>query len=771
MADLGIEFRKPRTPPPSAGATTLLKVEGMDCGNCAQSVTTALRSVSHVFLATVDLQTRTARVLWNSPIPGKTESLLQAVRLAGYKASLVSSNQAASSPAGFHSWQRSLQIGVPATALLLAAEWVFGLGMNQIFRWIAFLIASLIQFSLGKRFFIGAWRQLRVGKSTMDTLVSLGSGSAWLFSTWALINAPHLHLFFTESVTILTLISLGHWLEARMSERAGDALKTLLSLSPSSARKLQADDSEQEVAVQSLALDDRIALRPGDRVPVDVIITEGRSTLDESMLTGEPLPISKSTGASLFAGTINRDGYLIARVTAVGEATTLAHIAATVRRAQSSRASVQRLADQVSSVFVPVVVIIALLTATYWLTRFDTAIQIQTILAGWLWSAHTMASPAVAALTATCAVLIVACPCAMGLATPVALMAGINAAARRGILIRDAIALEKSGSITAVAFDKTGTLTTGEPTLSLCLRLSEFTHSDDTLLSLAATLAAPSNHPLSRAILRAATIANLKAAPAPDPAFQWRELPGLGIQAFIGSGPLRQQMFLGSLQWMESLNLDVTGARAQTQAAATQGEAVVLLANTTEVIGFLTIADSIRPEARTLIQRLINSGRSVHLLSGDSDAACLWVAKAVGIPEDKVHALCSPEDKLNFLKKIQAQGHRVAFVGEGINDSPALAAADLGIAVGRATDMARDAADIVLLRPGLLPVLEALDLANQTLRIVRQNLFWAFFYNAASIPLAALGLINPMLCALTMGLSDLIVIANAQRLRSPKRIH
>ncbi|MSU32132.1 MAG: cation-translocating P-type ATPase [Pedosphaera sp.] len=766
MADTGIEFRKPRTPPPSAGAITLLTVEGMDCGNCAHSVTTALRSVSQVFIATVDLQTRTARVVWSSPIPGKTESLLQAVRIAGYEASPVSPNQKASPSVGFHSWQRSLQIGFPAMVLLLTAEWVFGLGMNEVFRWIAFLIASLIQVSLGKRFFIGAWRQLRVGKSTMDTLVSLGSGSAWLFSTWALINAPHLHLFFTESVTILTLISLGHWLEARMSERAGDALKTLLSLSPSSARKLHADDSEQEVAVHSLALDDRIALRPGDRVPVDAIITEGRSAVDESMLTGEPLPISKSTGANLFAGTINRDGYLVARVTAVGEATALAHIAATVRRAQSSRASIQRLADRVSSVFVPVVVVIALLTATYWLIRFDTATHVQTILAGWLWQAHAMASPAVAALTATCAVLIVACPCAMGLATPVALMAGINAAARRGILIRDAIALEKSGSISAVAFDKTGTLTLGEPTLSLCLRLSEFTHSDDTLLALAATLAAPSNHPLSRAILRAATAANINAASAS----QWREFPGLGIQAFIDSGSFRQQMSLGSVQWMESLGLDVNGARAQTEAAATQGEAVVLLANTTEVIGFLTIGDSIRPEAITIIQRLITSGRSVHLLSGDSAAACLWVAKAVGIPEDKVHAICSPEDKLTFLKKIQAQGRRVAFVGEGINDAPSLAAADLGIAVGRATDMAREAADIVLLRPGLLPVIEALDLANQTLRIVRQNLFWAFFYNAAAIPLAALGLINPMLCALTMGLSDLIVIANAQRLRSPKRV-
>jgi len=762
MASSGIEFRPRSTPAQAVGASTVLCVEGMDCGNCVRSVTTALQAVRGVAGASVELQAGQARILWKAGVTPDTAALFQAVRTAGYKPSepVVPSQPGTTEPeAGVNPWKRSLQLGVPASVVLLFADWVLGLGMDRTFQWAAFGIATGIQARVGSRFFVGAWRQIRVGRSNMDTLVALGSGTAWGFSTWALFTGQPGHLFFTEAVTILTLVGLGHWLEARMSERAGNALKSLLTLAPPTARKLAADGSESEVHVGQLNPGDRIVLKPGDRVPVDAEVIDGRSSVDESMLTGESLPVAKAAGATLFAGTVNADGRLTARVRATGGATALAHIAEAVRRAQSSRASIQRLADQVSSVFVPIVVVVAVNAAFFWFRAFDTAVQTQEFLGRWLWHAHPAASPAIAAVTAFCAVLIVACPCAMGLATPVALMAGINAAARRGILIRDAVALEKSGTITAVAFDKTGTLTAGRPALVRCLGLPGGSDSDPALLAVAAALAAPSNHPLSRAIAEAGHLAG-----GANPPGTWREHPGLGIEASEDNGGKVRTRRLGSLRWLESLGIDVTAARAHAEAGAAQGNAAVVLAEDSTATGLLLIGDPIRPDAPELVRQLAASGRTVHLVSGDSRAACLFVARAAGIPESQVHAECRPEGKTAILRALRDSGQRVAFVGDGINDSPALATADLGIAVGSASDVAREAADVVLLRPGLDAVAEALDLSQRTLRTIHQNLFWAFFYNAAAVPLAALGFISPVVCALTMGLSDVIVVGNALRL-------
>jgi Cu+-exporting ATPase len=338
-------------------------------------------------------------------------------------------------------------------------------------------------------------------------------------------------------------------------------------------------------------------------------------------------------------------------------------------------------------------------------------------------------------------------------------MAGINAAARRGILIRDAVALEKSGTITAVAFDKTGTLTAGRPALVRCLGLPGGSDSDPALLAVAAALAAPSNHPLSRAIAEAGHLAG-----GANPPGTWREHPGLGIEASEDNGGKVRTRRLGSLRWLESLGIDVTAARAHAEAGAAQGNAAVVLAEDSTATGLLLIGDPIRPDAPELVRQLAASGRTVHLVSGDSRAACLFVARAAGIPESQVHAECRPEGKTAILRALRDSGQRVAFVGDGINDSPALATADLGIAVGSASDVAREAADVVLLRPGLDAVAEALDLSQRTLHTIHQNLFWAFFYNAAAVPLAALGFISPVVCALTMGLSDVIVVGNALRL-------
>lgn len=739
----------------------------MDCGNCARSVSEALQSVSGVAFAAVDLKAATAKVQWKAGEVPNSETLIEHVQKSGYRATVVTSDSAGHNHGHDHGegnpWKRALVIGIPASVILLAADWIFGLSMNRSFQWIAFVVGTFVQVAVGWKFYVGTWRQLRVGRSNMDTLVSLGSTAAYGFSVWSLFTGRTGHLFFTEAVTILTLISVGHWLESRMSEHAGDALRSLLQLAPPNARTLDANGAEREVPVAELTVGRRILIKPGDRVPVDAEVGEGESSVDESMLTGEPLPVRKNAGAKLFAGTSNAEGRLVAVVRATGAATVLSQIADAVQRAQSSRASVQRLADKVSSIFVPIVVGVAVATAFWWGQAYESAVKTHEILGRWLWHSHVPETPLVASVMAFCAVLIVACPCAMGLATPVALMAGINVAARRGILIRDAIALEKSGNISAVAFDKTGTLTWGRPEVVSHFNLRTGGSADGETLAKAAALAAPSNHPLSRAIAEAG-----KSVAGKLPLSAWREIPGNGIEAQAGTPDSPVTLRLGSPRWMQSLGIDIANVERQTAAAVATGQSVVVLSENLSAIGALTIGDAIRPDTANIIADLNGKKRSVHLVSGDARGACLAVAKTVGIPETQVFAERSPEKKISVITALQKEGRHVAFVGDGINDSPALAAADLGIAVAKSADVARDAADIVLLRPGLASVADALDISERTLRTIRQNLFWAFFYNAAAIPLAATGFMSPVLCAVTMGLSDVVVIGNALRLRAKR---
>lgn len=771
VASSGIQFRPRNAAPSSAGPTSVLRVEGMDCGNCARSVSEALQSVSGVAFAAVDLKAATARVQWKAGEAPNADTLIEHVRKAGYRATIAKPESTDQDHVHDHGegnpWKRALVIGIPATVVLLTADWILGLSMNRAFQWFAFTIGTFVQIAVGWKFYVGAWRQLRAGRSNMDTLVSLGSTAAYGFSAWSLFTGRTGHLFFAEAVTILTLISVGHWMEARMSERAGDALRSLLNLAPPNARVIEANGMERDVPVADLAVGRRILIKPGDRVPVDAEVSEGESSVDESMLTGEPLPVRKTAGAKLFAGTTNAEGRLVAVVRATGTSTVLSQIAEAVQRAQSSRASVQRLADQVSSVFVPVVIILAIGTAFWWGTSYEAALRTHAWLGNFLWHAHVPETPLVASVMAFCAVLIVACPCAMGLATPVALMAGINVAARRGILIRDAIALEKSGNISAVAFDKTGTLTWGRPELASCISLRPETSNDGGELATAAALAAPSNHPLSRAIAEAGRSADASGGSRPT-LHGWREIPGNGIEARVGSADLPAVLRLGSSRWMKSLGIDTAEAERQMGDSVAAGKSLVILSENSTAVGVLVIGDAIRPDTAGIIVNLSGRNRSVHLVSGDARAACLAVAKTVGIPEQQVFAECSPEQKTAVIASLQKEGRRVAFVGDGINDSPALASADLGIAVAKAADIAREAADIVLLRPGLASVADALDISERTLRTIRQNLFWAFFYNAAAIPLAATGFMSPVLCALTMGLSDVVVIGNALRLRAKR---
>jgi len=779
----------------TANATTELAVTGLTCNNCVRKVTGILQGFAGVASATVSLEKERATVRWSPDVEHDVPAMLNALKSAGYDSTVVEPGAGeTSSPLG--SWTVNLLLGVPVTLVLMLGEWVFKLGEARWFAWVAFGLAGAVQIFAGAKFYRGAWAQLKARSSNMDTLVALGSTTAFGYSAWALLAGWPGHLYFMEAASIITLISVGHWVESRVSEKAAGALKSLMTLAPQTARKLVASNGagnerqrepkllsqfsfrkptaselvETEVPVAQLRMGDQVVLRPGDRVPVDGEVTEGESAVDEAMLTGEAVPVEKSGKSPLYAGTTNLNGRLVMRVTATGEATALAHIIAAVQRAQNSRADIQRLGDRVSNVFVPVVCLVAVATAVWWGFAFEHAKQLTAALAPFLWHAHPPASPLAAAVIAASAVLIVACPCAMGLATPAAIMAAANAAARRGILIRDGVALEKAGLVTAVLFDKTGTLTIGKPVVastwdgrsrregacSVSVQLEPPHVGSYHLNELAAALAKNSTHPISQAI------ANLHTGSAS--LIDWREVRGAGVEGKIEDGG-RKITRLGSLRWLREMGVDLSAGDAFAKEWSAQGATIVGLAVENELLGLFAVRDALKAGAASVVRQLQAGGLKTFLVTGDNAATAAGIARLAGIPAENVFAEVRPEQKAEFVKQLQSRGERVAFVGDGINDAPALTQADLGIAVSRASDVAREAADIILLKSEIEAVPESLGLARATLRTIKQNLFWAFFYNVASIPLAALGFMSPVLCAAAMGFSDVIVIGNALRLR------
>jgi len=807
------------SPTPLAVLTELV-VSGMTCNNCARHVTEALQSVPGVRSATVMLDVQRASVRWAADANADVPALIAAVREAGYEARAVQAGARDNREPRQGGWSMNLWLGVLGTLPLMAGEWIFRLANEPWFRWLSFALAAVVQIVAGAQFYRGAWRQLKIGSSNMDTLVALGSTTAFGYSAWALLSGQGGHFYFMEAAAIITLISVGHWIEARVSARSSSALKSLLHLAPRIARRLGAPSTassscsshfglspdirkrepapapkllslrdmkfatapagqviETEVPVSELQIGDLVALRPGDQIPTDGETVEGESAVDESMLTGESVPADKTTGRPLYAGTVNLNGRLVMCVTATGESTALAHIIAAVQRAQTSRANIQRLADRISSVFVPIVVMVALAAGLWWGLEPDSARRAHYWLARFLWPAHPPEGEITAAFIIAAAVLIIACPCAMGLATPAAIMASANAAARRGILIRDGVALEKAGRVTAIIFDKTGTLTTGKPEVvevweahtnpsptpsqeqrNPIRDTAKFLPFDIGVGLLAATLARRSTHPISQAIAKVASNeANLE---------EWQEIRGAGVQGRLkaedGGGKMAR---LGSLRWLRESNVDLSAGDGFVKEWSGQGATIVGLAFDQTLHGLYAVRDTVKPGASQVVQQLQHYGLKVFLLTGDNALTAVEIAMQAGIAAENVLAEVRPEQKAEFVKELQRRGERVAFVGDGINDAPALEQADLGIAVSRASDVAREAADIILLKSEIEAVPEALGLARATLRTIKQNLFWAFFYNAIGVPLAALGFMSPVLCAAAMGVSDLVVIGNALRLQ------
>ncbi|XAH23694.1 heavy metal translocating P-type ATPase [Xylophilus sp. GW821-FHT01B05] len=716
-----------------------ISVGGMTCASCVARVERALKAVPGVEAAAVNLATESARVTVQGGGMDAAQwqaRLRRAVRDAGYEPRTPEQAQAvenASPWAGFGPVALGFVLSAPLL-LPMFAEWA---GLHWMLpAWAQLLLAAPVQFWLGARFYRAGWHAAKAGAGNMDLLVALGTSAAFGLSLWLWWRAAPgemPHLYFEASAVVITLVLLGKWLESRAKHQTTSAIRALQALRPETAHVLR-NGREIELPVAELLVGDRLAVRPGERIPADGRVLEGRSQADESMLTGEPLPVDKSEGDTLTGGAVNGDGRLVMEVSTAGAETVLARIIRLVEDAQAAKAPIQRTVDKVAAVFVPVVLVIAVLTALGWM------------LAG---------QGAEVALVHAVAVLVIACPCALGLATPAAIMAGTGVAARHGILIRDAEALERAQRVDTVAFDKTGTLTLGRPRLT-ALDLSTACE-EGSALRLAAALQAGSEHPLARAVLAAAAERAIEVQPAQD----LQAVPGRGIEGLVDGRRLR----LGSLRWMEELGVDL-GAQAARVADLQQGGATLsALAEGDQLLALLAFADTPRVGAREALAALRARPLRLALVSGDNRGAALAMGERLGLRPSEVQAEVLPAGKVDAVRGLQAGGHVVAMVGDGVNDAPALAAADVGIAMGSGTDVAMHAAGITLMRPDLALVGAALDIAGRTVAKIRQNLFWAFVYNVAGIPLAAFGLLSPVVAGAAMALSSVSVMANALLLR------
>ena len=724
-------------------------IGGMTCASCVARVERALKKVPGVQEATVNLATESARVLI-SPGEEVQARLRRAVRDAGYEpraADATLSTEPASPWAGFapvgFGLLLSLPLMLPMVGELFGRHWMLP-------AWLQFALATPVQFVLGWHFYRAGWHALKALSGNMDLLVSIGTSAGWALSMWLwLTSAPGavVHLYFEGSAWVVTLVMLGKWLEARAKRQTTSAIRALHALRPDVAH-LIGPDGEVDVPVGELLVGDRLVIKPGERIPVDGVLLEGRTQVDESMLTGEPLPVDKcpsadlgtAAQAALTGGSINGDGRVVMLVRAIGSETVLARIIRLVEDAQAAKAPIQRLVDQVSAVFVPAVLIVSLIT-----------------LLGWWLSGHSFEQ----ALLNTVAVLVIACPCALGLATPVAIMAGTGVAAQHGILIKNAQALELAHQVDIVAFDKTGTLTLGQPRLASLLSLQGMTENE--LLGIAAGLQSGSEHPLSRAVVRLAQERGLNFQ-SPD---NVRSVPGRGSEGEIGS----RHFLIGSLRWMKELDIDTSAVESKAYPLQEQGATVSVMAERTSqgliLCALLAFFDEPKPGAKEALAALRAQGIKTVMISGDNRGSAETMARRLGLrPEQgEVMSEVLPDEKAKRVAALKTGGHVVAMVGDGVNDAPALATADVGMAMGNGTDVAMHAADITLMRGDPLLVAAALDISNRTVAKIRQNLFWAFAYNVAGIPLAAFGFLNPVVAGAAMAMSSISVMSNALLLK------
>ncbi|MFZ3129426.1 MAG: heavy metal translocating P-type ATPase [Rhodoferax sp.] len=722
-------------------------IGGMTCASCVTRVEKALKKVPGVTDATVNLATESARITFAGDAQMEAR-LRRAVRDAGYEPRTPAQMDAAddASPwAGF---------GPVAAGLLLSAPLVLPMVGDLLGRhwmldaWVQFALATPVQFILGARFYKAGWHALKALTGNMDLLVAIGTTAGWALSMWLWLSAAPgamVHLYFEGSALVVTLVLLGKWLEARAKRQTTAAIRALHALRPEVAHWI-GGDGEVDVPIAEVMVGDRLVVKPGERFPVDGTLREGHTQVDESMLTGEPLPVAKDAGDKLTGGSINGEGRVVLQVTAVGVDTVLSRIIRLVEDAQAAKAPIQRLVDQVAAVFVPVVLVVAVIT-----------------LLGWM----GYGAPFEVAVINAVAVLVIACPCALGLATPAAIMAGTGVAAKHGILIKDAQALELAHKVDVVAFDKTGTLTVGQPRLTALAVVppgAEGGMDEAEVLRVAASLQSGSEHPLARATLAAAAEQGI-AIEAPD---NVRAVPGRGSEGEVGV----KSYLIGSLRWMEELGVSLGDLAARSVALQAQGATVSAMAERTTggltLRALMAFGDEPKAGAQEALAALRARGIKTVMISGDNRGAAEAMARRLGLRPDEgeVMAEVLPGDKAARVTQLKEGGvHTVAMVGDGVNDAPALAAADVGLAMGNGTDVAMHAAGITLMRGDVALVAAALDISDRTVAKIRQNLFWAFAYNVAGIPLAALGYLNPVVAGAAMALSSVSVMSNALLLK------
>lgn len=725
-----------------------LLINGMSCASCVSRVQNALQKVPGVSQARVNLAERSALIMGSA----SAESLIQAVESAGYGAEAIEDDverrerqqEAANAATKRFRWQAivALALGIPVMVWGMLGDNMMLTDDNRSV-WLTIGVLTLgVMIIAGGHFYRSAWRSLMNRTATMDTLVALGTGAAWLYSITVNIWPQHFpmearHLYYEASAMIIGLINLGHMLEQRARQRSSKALERLLDLTPPTARVVT-EDGEKSIPLAEVVAGMTLRLTTGDRVPVDGEITQGEAWIDEAMLTGEPIPQQKGDGDAVHAGTVVQDGSVLFRATAIGSHTTLSRIIRMVRQAQSSKPEIGQLADKISAIFVPVVVLIALFSAAIWYF-FGPAPQI------------------VYTLVIATTVLIIACPCALGLATPMSIISGVGRAAEFGVLVRDADALQRASTLDTIVFDKTGTLTEGKPQVVAVKIHGDIKESE--AVKLAAALEQGSSHPLARAILDKAGDTALPQVNG------FRTLRGLGVSGEAEGHTL----LLGNKALLDEQNVDTQPLADEIEAQASRGSTPVLLAVDGKLVALFAVRDPLRADSISALQRLHRNGYRLVMLTGDNPTTANAIAKEAGI--DEVIAGVLPDGKAEAIKKLQSQGRQVAMVGDGINDAPALAQAEVGIAMGGGSDVAIETAAITLMRHSLVGVADALAISKATLRNMKQNLMGAFVYNSLGIPIAAgilyplTGtLLNPVVAGAAMALSSITVVSNANRL-------
>jgi Cu+-exporting ATPase len=728
-----------------------LSIAGMSCAGCVASVEKALQAVNGVESANVNFAEHTAQVRGDVAV----QTLIDAVKAAGYEAAeLRGQDDEAEKEIAELGYFRVLLRKAGIAALVGVPLFVGGMAgwlpdlltpVGQVF-WLLIGLATLsVLIYSGGHFFIGAWKALRLHNANMDTLIALGTGTAWVYSIIvaafpAAVPSLAQHAYFEAAAIIIALINFGSALEMRARGKTSEAIKRLIGLQPKTARVVR-DGQEIDLPIDAIGLAETLRVRPGERIAVDGLLIEGHSTIDESMLTGEPLPVVKQQGDEVVAGTINLSGTFLYQSRRIGKDTVLAQIIEMVRQAQATKPAIGRLADKVAAVFVPTVLIIAVITFLVWF-NLGQSLGISY------------------AIVATMTVLIIACPCALGLATPISIMVGVGRAASLGILIRNGEALQQAGRLTTVVLDKTGTVTQGKPALT---QLATYENaSEEEVLLLAASLEAVSEHPLAQAVVAAAQTRELSLSPVE----KFLATAGQGVSGEV----LGQQIHVGNLRFMHANDVPCDTGQIDAQAMADAAQTLIFVARNMQLIGILAVSDPIKPDSTEAIQRLHSIGLKVVMITGDIQRTAEAVARQVGI--DEVIAEVQPQDKGNKVAALQQQHRIVAMVGDGINDAPALAQADVGFAIGSGTDIAIESADITLMRGSLHGVADAIAISRATVRNIKQNLFGAFIYNSLGIPVAAgilypvMGLLlNPMIAGAAMALSSVTVVSNANRLR------